>query len=286
MVTPAAKREAVTHLRDHFAVSERCACRLVGASRSTVRYRRRTRGDAVLVERLKDLARQRPRFGYRRLHALLRREGQVVNHKRVYRVYRAAGLAVPRRKRKRAAVSRGQHLRIGTMPNEHWSLDFMSDTLHSGRRVRTLSVLDTCTREALAIAVDTSLPSRAVTRLLDEIIRTRQRPQRITLDNGPELTSTWFDQWADRNEIELDYIDPGKPVQNAVMESFNGRFRDECLNSHWFTSLDDARQTIEAWRLDYNQERPHSSLGYRTPEEVHQDLMRDFDRSMAAGFSL
>lgn len=285
MVTPAAKREVVAHLQERFSVSERQACRLVGIPRSTVRYRHRKRGDATLVTRLQELIQQRPRFGYRRLHALLRREGETVNHKRVYRVYRAAGLAVPRRTRKRVAARRGQPLRIGMMPNEHWSLDFMSDTLSSGRRLRTLSVLDTCTREALAITVDTSLPSRAVTRLLDGILLARPRPARITLDNGPELTSHWFDQWAHQNEIELDYIEPGKPVQNAVMESFNGRFRDECLNSHWFTSLDDARRTIEAWRLDYNRERPHSSLGYRTPEEVHQELIRDFDGSLAAGFS-
>lgn len=284
-MTPAARREAVAHLQEHCDVSQRCACRLVGISRSTVRYRPQPRDDTALVERLRELARQRPRFGYRRLHALLRREGRRVNHKRVYRLYRAAGLTVPQRKRKRVAVSRGQLVRIGTVPNEHWSLDFMSDTLSNGRRLRTLSVLDTCTREALVIAVDTSLPSKAVTRLLDEIRLSRQGPARITLDNGPELTSIWFDQWADQHGIELDYIEPGKPVQNAVMESFNGRFRDECLNSHWFTSLEDARRTTEAWRLDYNQERPHSSLGYRTPEEVHQELLRDFDGSMAAGFS-
>ena len=285
MVTPEARREAVVQLRERFPVSERGACRLVGVSRATVRYQPRRTDDAALVERLRTLARERPRFGYRRLHALLRREGEVLNHKRIYRVYRAAGLAVPRRKRKRVTVSRGHAVRIGTRPNEHWCLDFMSDSLRTGRRLRTLSILDTCTREALAIAVDTSLPSRVVTRVLDRILLSRPRPERITLDNGPELTSHWFDQWADQHGIELDYIEPGKPVQNAVMESFNGRFRDECLNSHWFTSLDDARQTIEAWRLDYNQERPHSSLGYRTPEEVHAQLIRDLDGSIAAGFS-
>lgn len=285
MVTPEAKREAVAHLQDRFSASERCACQLVGASRSTVRYQPRRIDDAALVARLQELAQQRPRFGYRRLHALLRREGEMVNHKRVYRVYRAAGLAVPRRKRKRVAVRRGQPVRIGTRPNAHWSLDFMSDSLSTGRRLRTLSILDTCTREALAIAVDTSLPSQAVTRLLDGILLLRQRPESITLDNGPELTSKWFDQWAEQHRIVLDYIEPGKPVQNAVMESFNGRFRDECLNSHWFTTLDDARRTIEDWRIDYNQERPHSSLGYRTPEEVHHQLTRDFDEPIAAGFS-
>ena len=209
MVTPAAKREAVAHLQERFPVSERCACRLVGISRSTVRYKPRCKDDTALVTRLRELARQRPRFGYRRLHALLKREGEIVNHKRVYRLYRAAGLAVPRRKRKRIAAGRGLQVRIGTTPDEHWSLDFMSDTLSNGRRLRTLSVLDTCTREALAIAVDTSLPSQAVTRLLDGILLSRHRPERITLDNGPELTSRWFDQWAGQRGIALDFIDPG-----------------------------------------------------------------------------
>jgi putative transposase len=251
-----------------------------------VRYQPQRKDDVALVARLRELARQRPRFGYRRLHALLRRESEVVNHKRVYRLYRNAGLAVRQRTRNRVARTRTVSATIGMVPNERWSLDFMQDTLASGRRLRTLSVLDTCTRKALAIAVDTSLPSRAVTQALDGIIEGCQRPQVIVLDNGPELTSRWFDQWAARQGIQLDYIEPGKPVQNAVMESFNGRFRDECLNSHWFTSLDDARRTIEAWRLDYNRERPHSSLGYQTPEEVHDQLIRAFDGStIAAGFS-
>lgn len=174
MVTPAARREAAAHLQEHFDVSQRCACRLVGASRSTVRCRPQPRDAAAIVERLRELARQRPRFGYRRLHALPRREGQLVNHKRVYRLYRAEGLAVSRRKRKRVAVSRGHLVRIGTVPDEHWTLDFMSDTVSNGRRLRTPSVLDTCTRKALAIAVDTSLSSQAVTRLLDRILVSRQ----------------------------------------------------------------------------------------------------------------
>lgn len=284
-MTPAARRAAVSHLQEHFAVSERRASRLVGISRSTVRYQPSHRADAALLDRLRTLALERPRFGYRRLHVLLRREGHTVNHKRVYRLYRRAGLAVRQRKRKRVARTRVAPAIIGTNPNARWSLDFMQDTLASGRRVRTLSVLDTCTREALAIAVDTSLPSRAVTQILDRIIRERQRPQAIVLDNGPELTSRWFDQWAAWQGIHLDYIEPGKPVQNAVMESFNGRFRDECLNSHWFTSLADARQIIESWRIDYNQTRPHSSLDYQTPEEVYRQLTGDFDGSIAAGFS-
>lgn len=180
-------------------------------------------------------------------------------------------------------------LRIGTRPNEHWSLDFMSDALcpegARGPRLRTLSLLDTCTREPLAIAVDTSLPIQAVTRVLDGILLLRQRPEHITWDSGPELTSPWFDEWADRNGIELVYINPGKPVQNAGyprvgMESFNVRYRNE----YWITNLEDARRSIEAWRIDCNRARPHSSHDY-TPEEVHARLIRNFDGSIAAGFS-
>ena len=237
----------------------RTAC-LPGHPRSSVRYQPRPRLDQDLSQRLRTLAAERPRFGYRRLHALLRREGQLVNHKRVYRLYRAAELRVSQRRRKRLARTRVAPTGIGVLPNQRWSLDCMQDTLSSGRRLRTLSVLDTCTREALALAVDTSLPSRAVTRVLDRIIGERQTPQSIVLDNGPELTSRWVDQWAAGRGIQLAFIEPGKPIQNAVMESFNGRFRDECLNQHWFTSLTDARQTIETWRIDYNRARPHSSL--------------------------
>jgi putative transposase len=157
----------------------------------------------------------------------------------------------------------------------------MSDTLANGRKIRILSVLDTCTREVLSIEVNTSLPGTAVTHTLDQIVASRQAPQAIVLDNGPELTSKQVDQWATSQGVQLEFIEPGKPIQNAVMESFNGRFRDECLNQYWFTSLADARQTIETWRMDYNQTRPHSSLGYQTPEEAY----RQFDGSIAAGFS-
>lgn len=232
--------------------------------------------DPILRARLRTLARERPRFGYRRLHALVRREGYVVNHKRVYRLYRAEGLMVRRRKRKRIAQRRGPFPTIGLVPNTCWSLDFMSDALASGRRFRTLGVIDTCTREALAIEVDTSLPSARVVRVLEQLITERGRPTQIVLDNGPELISRRLDQWADNYGIVLGFIEPGKPEQNAVMESFNGRFRDECLNSHWFTSLADARRTIEAWRRDYNQVRPHSSLNYATPQEIHGQLTGSF----------
>jgi len=259
-------------VRHRFAVSERRACALVGVGRATVRYRPRERpDDAPLRRRLLALAGERPRFGYRRLHALLRREGVIVNHKRIERLYREGGLAVRRRGRKRVArADRGRPL-PPSRPNEQWALDFLSDALASGRRVRVLAVIDTYTREALAIEVDTSLPGERVARVLERIAAERGMPEQIVLDNGPELTGRALDQWADRRGVILRFIDPGKPIQNAFCESFNGRFRDECLNEHWFLGLADARRIIEAWRADYNHYRPHSSLGYRPPAAYAQD---------------
>jgi putative transposase len=252
-----------------FGVSERRACRLVEAGRSTVRYRPHPRPDeAALRQRLCELALERRRFGYRRLHVLLQREGHVVNHKRAERLYREAGLAVRRRGRKRCvAIPRGAVARP-TGPNVQWSLDFVSDALAWGRRIRLLTVLDTFTREALAIEVDTSLPGERVVQVLARVVSECGAPQELVLDNGPELTSRVLDQWAYTTGIELHFITPGKPVENAFVESFNGRLRDEGLNEHRFLSLADARQLVEAWRLDYNRARPHSALGYRTPAEV------------------
>ncbi len=219
-------------------------------------------------QRLRELAAERPRFGYRRLHALLRREGVAVNHKRVERLYRAEGLAVRKRARKRVARDgRGRPTRP-TRPNEQWTLDFLGDALASGRRIRLLTVEDVFTREALAIEVDTSLPGVRVTQVLDRVVGQRGVPTEIVLDNGPELTGKALDRWASARGVRLRFIDPGKPVQNAFVESFHGRFRDECLNQHWFLSLADARRIVEAWREDYNRARPHSALGYRPPEEI------------------
>jgi putative transposase len=275
----------VRQLQVQFAVSERRAAHLVGISRSTIRYQHRRQDDPSIRARLQTLAAERPRFGYRRLHVLLRREGHRINHKRVYRLYQAAGLAVRRRTRKRVARTRVVHSAIGQMPNANWTLDFVSDALDWGRRIRVLSVLDSCTREALAIEVNTSLPSAAVIRVLEQVIDDRGQPGEIVMDNGPELTSRRLDQWAYERGIQLRFIEPGKPVQNALIESFNGRLRDACLNQHWFTSLAHAQQIIEDWRRDYNQVRPHSSLGYRTPKEVHQQFIRLFDSFDLAGVS-
>lgn len=230
-------------------------------------YRYQVRGsDEPLRERLVELAREKPRFGYRRLQVLLRRAGERVNHKRVYRVYREAGLTIRRKKRKHL-VRVGRPLKAWTAANQEWALDFAHDGLASGRAVRVLSVIDAYTRECLVLEVDTSFASRRVTRVLEEIVAERGQPQAIRCDNGPELTSRHFLAWCVERQIELVHIQPGKPTQNAHVESFHGRLREECLNVSWFQNLFDARRKIAAWRKDYNQERPHSSLGYLTPQE-------------------
>jgi putative transposase len=268
-VTPAARRAAVGWLRERYAFSERRACRLVGTGRASARYRGQPAADeAALRGRLRELAAERPRFGYRRLHALLRREGVVVNHKRVERLYGEEGLAVRRRSRKRLAREGRGAAPAPTRPGERWGLDFVSDALAGGRRLRLLCVLDLFTREALAIEVDVSLPGARVAAVLDRLAAARGVPAELVLDNGPELTGRALDGWAAERGVRLRFIAPGKPSQNGFVESFNGRFRDECLDRSWFTSLGDARATVEAWRVDYNGRRPHSALGYRTPDEA------------------
>lgn len=267
---PAPRRAAAADVQPQFGVSQRRACRLIGAARSTVRYQRRAQDDEPLRMRLRELAAARPRFGYRRLYVLLRREGIVVNHKRVERLYRAERLAVRRRKRKSLV-----RMRRGCPPtpervNQQWALDFLEDALASGRKIRRLSVIDVFTREALALEVDTSLPGRRVVRVLERLGRERSLPSRLVLDNGPELISRVLAQWAHEHTVTLHFIDPGKPMQNGDCESFHGWLRDECLNEHWFLSLGDARRIVEGWRQDYNRDRPHSALGYRTPEEFRR----------------
>jgi len=223
-----------------------------------------------LRQKLRELAMVRRRFGYRRLHALLRRDGMAVNHKRVYRLYVEEKLWVRKRNRKRrVAVPRAPML-VPEKVNQVWSMDFVSDALASGRRFRTLNIADDFSREAPAIEVDTSLGGVRVARVLDRLKIERGLPLQIRSDNGPEFVSKAVEQWAYDNGVDWHFIEPGKPIENAYIESFNARFRDECLNENWFTSLPDARQKIEEWRRDYNQRRPHSALGYRTPEEFAQ----------------
>ena len=267
MVTPAVKREAVAHLKDVHEMSERRACSVIDCDRMTVRYRSRRPDDARLRERLVALARERRRFGYRRLLIFLRREGFVVNHKRLFRIYREERLMVRKRSgRKRALGSRTPMPGAG-LPNDRWSLDFVSDQLVSGRRFRILGIYDDCTRECLAAVADVSLSGRRVARELDLLITTRGKPRTIVSDNGTELTSNAILAWAADAKVDWHYIDPGKPVQNAFIESFNGRLRDEFLNETLFTSLMQARLALEEWRRDYNAVRPHSGIDWLTPAD-------------------
>jgi putative transposase len=257
----------VRFFEDAFGLSRQRACRLAGISRSVMAYQPIRPNDGELRARILERARDRPRYGYRRIHVLLRREGWAGNRKRTYRIYREEKLSVLRRRRKRVAAAPREALPVPSRPNVRWSMDFVADTLGDGRTFRVLNIVDDFSREAVAIEVGRSIPGSRVVRVLEKVARRRGLPSRIVVDNGPEFTSRVLDQWAYEHGVELHFIQPGKPVQNAFVESFNGKFRDECLNLSCFVSLADACRSIAAWRLDYNCFRPHSSLGDLTPEE-------------------
>ena len=248
-------------------MSERRACRTIGFARSSCRHRTKQRSRDEVLERLYTLAPERPRYGYRRLRELLQREGCTINHKRLWRLYRPEGLAVRRKRRKRAALGQRVMLPAAQRVNERWSMDFVGDSLADGRTFRTLNIVDDFSRECVAIEVDTSLGGERVVRVLERLAAQRGLPESIVTDNGPEFTSKALDAWAHASAVKLHFIRPGKPIENAYAESFNGRFRDECLNENWFTNLIDARTKIEIWRRDYNEQRPHSSLFGQTPLE-------------------
>lgn len=239
--------------------------------------------DDDLRNRIREIAALRPRFGFPRILDWLDREGWPDNKKRIYRVYREEGLQVRKRPRKRLARTRQNPSRVATYPNERWSMDFVSDVVGSGRRIRALTIVDECTREALAIEVDTSISGERVARVLERIVRERGGPSEIITDNGPEFTSLAMDRWAHGNGVKLHFIQPGKPTQNCYVESFNGRFRDECLNENCFLSLGDARRRIEDWRRDYNEVRGHSSLGRMTPAEYRATFNQDAALTMSPG---
>lgn len=285
MVTPSVRREVVGWCKSR-GHSERRACALAGLHRSTCRYARRRVDDEVLVGRLRTLASERPRFGYRRLHALLRREGRTVNRKAVYRLYKAAGLSVRRRTRRKLRAARPMPAAAVTRPNERWSMDFVHDYLEDGRRLRTLNVVDAYTRECHAIEVDTSLPSARVVRVLDRLVWLHGLPETLRIDNGPEFISMTLDAWATRHGVKLDFIQPGKPTQNAHVESFNGHFRDECLSQQRLPTVARARVEFELWRIDYNCERPHSALGYQTPKAFGEIARRSVLPSARAAAAL
>ena len=278
MVKPTAYRRAVGSVMAEFDMSQRRACRALGFPRSSCLYRGRRVEPKDLLERLKALAAKNARHGYRMLHLLLRREGFKVNHKRIYRMYRAEGLSVRRKHRKRIVSA----LRIPqpkpTRPNERWAMDFVHDVVWGGRRFKIFVVIDLFTRECLSLVVDTSIGGARVARALGELVDVRGKPEAITVDNGPEFSGKVLDAWAYQVGVKLLFIRPGKPIENAFVESFNGKLRGECLNQHWFTSLDHACAIVEAWRIEFNEARPHSSLDGMTPREyaeTHRGLTSD-----------
>ena len=258
---------AVSHIRERLGLSERRAYLLVDISSSVYHYQPKPRNDDVVRRCLRELAEKRKRFGSPRLHILLKREGLVINHKRTERLYREEGLVLRRKRRRKGAAGARVILPPPQRVNERWSMDFITDSIVTGRRFRALTIVDDYTRECPTIEVDTSLGGRRVVGVLDRLADSRGLPEAITIDNGPEFTGRALDEWAYRRGVKLSFIRPGKPIENAYIESFNGRFRDECLNTNWFISLKHARNVIEDWRRDYNKARPHSSLKGFTPKE-------------------
>ena len=251
-----------------YQVSERHACRSLGFPRGTHRYQSIRDDRAALRHRLRELAAVRVHYGYQRLHVLLRREGWQVNHKLVYRLYCEEGLGIRRRRPRRNRSCQVRQPRVlATRINETWSMDFMADQLFSGRRFRILTLVDNFSRESLAIRVGQRLTGDDVVATLEAVTQQRGHPDAIQVDNGPEFISKSLDWWAYWNQVKLEFSRPGKPTDNAYIESFNGRLRQECLNEHWFLSLEDAQHHVDAWRNDYNRVRPHSALDGQTPAQ-------------------
>ncbi len=270
---PSRRRPVVEYLCDGYRVSERRACGVARIARSTQRYHGNKDPQTALRLRIREIAQARIRYGYRKIRVLLNREGWKVGKKRVYRLYREEGLTLRRRPRRRRQVA--VHRRERTKPrapNEVWSLDFVADQLADGRRFRALTVVDVFTRECLAIEVGQSLKGEDVVAVLNRIRADRGTPKMLFCDNGAEFSSQIMDLWAYQNGVQIDFSRPGKPTDNAHVESFNGTFRRECLDAHWFTSLSEAKQVIEAWRREYNESRPHRALGERTPNEFAGQL--------------
>jgi putative transposase len=259
-------------------MSERRACQVIRADRKMVRYRSRRPADDTLRQRLRELAGEQRRFGYRRLHVLLRHEGHGLNRKKTQRIYREEGLSVRRRRGRKRAIGIRAPIVAATMPNARWSLDFVHDQFGSGRRFRILNVIDDVTKECLGAIPDTSISGKRVARELDEIIRRRGKPQLIVSDNGMEFTSNAMLAWTKAADVNWHFIAPGKPMQNGVCEAFNGRMRDELLNETIFYDLDHARSVIARWVGSYNQSRPHSALGYLMPAAYAATLAATDDR--------
>ena len=278
MVGPVAKREGVAHLQAVMGLSERRACSILGADRKMVRYRSCRPPDTALRARLRDLANERRRFGYRRLFVLLRREGEPSGINRIHRLYREEGLSVRKRRARRKAVGTRAPILVEAKRNARWSIDFVHDQFANGRRFRILNVVDDVTKECLGAIPDTSISGRRVARELTAIIKRHGKPDLIVSDHGTEFTCNAMLTWCHDCKVDWHFIAPGKPMQNGFVESFNGRMRDELLNETLFFDLADARARIAAWAADYNHERPHSALGYLTPAVYAANLTATGDR--------
>lgn len=278
-MTPRAKRQAAEYAVESLGQSANRSCRLVGIWRATYDYKAIRHGDDELRSRLRELAERRRRFGCARLHVILKREGLVVNHKKTERIYREEGLSLRLKKCKKKVAMIRVKLPEPQHANQRWSMDFASDSTCAGRRFRVLVIVDDFSRECPAIEVDTSLGGGRVVNVLQRLVGTRGLPEAITTDNGPEFTGKTVDEWTYRNGVKLNFIRPGKPVENGFAESFIGRLRDEYLNENWFVTIKDAREAIKAWRIDYNESRPHSSLKYLSPMEYAKSDQKTLIRS-------
>jgi putative transposase len=268
---PVRQREMVDHVRTAWQVSIRRACRALPVERSSYHYRSRRAGQAPLNKRIKEIAETRVRYGYRRIHVLLRREGWMVNHKRVCRLYREQGLQLRNKTPKRRVKAKLRSDRAtAKAANDIWAMDFVHDQLFDGTKIRALTIVDVLSRVSPAIGVRQSYRGTHVVETLERGAAEFGYPKTIRVDNGPEFVSKELDLWAYLKGVTLDFSRPGKPTDNAFIESFNGKFRTECLNANWFLSLDEARAKCEAWRRDYNEVRPHSAIGNRTPIELHR----------------
>jgi putative transposase len=282
VVSPQAKRKAMQALVEQYKTSQRKACQLVSLHRSVGRYISKPKENGLLKEKIIAHADERKRFGYRRIHILLKKEGFEVNHKRVYRLYKETGLKVLKRGGRKRSLGSRAPLKSGEKPNARWSLDFVSDGLANGRKIRVLTIVDDFTRECLKMVVDTSLNGMRLVRELSELVLEKGAPESILSDNGTEFTSNAVLKWCQDNRINWQYIQPGKPMQNGYIESFNGKLRDECLNENWFLSLQEAKQIIEKWRLDYNQQRPHTSLKGLSPQQFINSLNQNIENEYIA----
>lgn len=267
MVTPQAKKEVAQEMIKKHQMSQRRSCWLVGLGRNTCRYQPKRQSSEELKSKIQKIAFEKRRFGYRRVHILLKRSGEKVNHKRVWRIYRELGLKIKKRAGRKKSLGTRLKKEKAMRPNQRWSIDFVSDALASGEKIRLLTIIDEFTRESLEIRVDHSMGGGKVAKALDFLIEERGMPESIQSDNGTEFTSKALIEWYERKGLTWIYIEPGKPYQNGCVESFNGKLRDECLNEHWFLNLSEAREIVENWRQDYNEARPHSALNGRSPSQ-------------------